>query len=887
MDHWLAGIPAIAVLLAVVGVVLIESIGLPLPGETVVIAATLVATAGGSVAPWQVAVAALVGSVTGDVLGYLIGRRWGVRLFGFAGRRWPRMFGPARMDHARSLVSRRGIWAVVFGRFIALLRLFVAPLAGTLGMPFRRFLIADLVGSTLWSVGIVVVVSLLGRGAIALVHGFAWAGVALAVLAAVIVGAIVDRRARGTRSAADTVLLPIWRHLRATPFTSLFALVYIGFGVASMALWRPLVRQPLFDAVAYGLPAFSEGRWWTLVTGAVCSGHPYEYALLIPAVLVFGAWSERRYGTLRTTLIFVAGQVFATLAAALTLVLLAPTGWPWAVDLSQMNDVGPSTGVLATVAAVCASTRSPWRLRLRIVLASAVTIALVYIGTLADLEHFFAVIPAMIIVHFALRRRGIGRPTVREARLLIVSALLAIAVVLVLVTLVPSDDPLGSTTSGGLAWLDVLTDVVVIAIITGLLARGRWIGWLIALILAVINVVEFVALIVLALVSQRFPSDLLVSIANNAIWVALLVMLVLGRGAFRASIRRSRRSLDGARTVDDPRAALRANGGGTLSWMTLWPGTDYFAGSDGESYLGYQLRSDVALVLGDPIGAPEHRAQTVREFVDACQRLGIVPALFSVGDATVAATPPGWQRLTVAEDTIVDLPTLELTGKRWNNIRTAINRAARENVDFRMTRLADEAPSIVAQVREISEEWVGDKALPEMGFTLGGVDEALDPQVRAGIALDPDGIVQGVTSWLPVYGPGGEIRGWTLDLMRKRDGGSFKPVMEFLIAESALAFKAEGAQFVSLSGAPLARSGEVESEGIDAVIDRIAQLLEPLYGFQSLHAFKQKFNPRYETMSLAYRDGADLPRIALALTRAYLPNSSMLQIARMGLTSGR
>ena len=887
MDHWLAGIPAIAVLLAVAGVVLVESIGLPLPGETVVVAATLLATTGGSVTPWQVAVAALVGSVAGDVLGYLIGQRWGARLFDFAGRRWPRMFGPARIDGARSLMVRRGVWAVVFGRFIALLRLFVAPLAGTLGMPFRRFLIADLVGSALWSVGIVLVVTLLGRGAIALVHGFAWAGIVIAVLAALVIGAVLDQRARGERSATATVLLPLWRHLRATPFTSLFAVVYIGFGIASMSLWRPLVRQPLFDVVAYGLPAFSEGRWWTLATGAVFSGHPYEYALLIPAVLIFGAWSERRYGTLRTALIFTAGQVFATLAAALTLFLLAPTGWQWAVDLSTMNDVGPSTGVLATVAAVCASTRSPWRLRLRIVLASAVTIALVYIGTLADLEHFFAVVPTMVIAHFALHRQGIGRPTVREARLLIVSALIAIAVVLVLVTLVPADDPLGSTTSGGLAWLDVLTDVVVIAIVARLLARGRWVGWLIALILAIINVVEFVALIVLALVSQRFPSDLLVSIANNAIWVALLVMLVLGRGAFRASIRRSRRSLDGDRPLDDPRAVLRASGGGTLSWMTLWPGTDYFAGSDGESYLGYQLRSDVALVLGDPIGPPEHRAQTVREFVDACQRLGIVPALFSVGDATVDAMPAGWQRLTVAEDTIVDLPTLELTGKRWNNIRTAINRAARENVDFRLTRLATESTAIVAQVREISEEWVGDKALPEMGFTLGGVDEALDPQVRAGIALDSDGVVLGVTSWLPVFGPGGEIRGWTLDLMRKRDGASFKPVMEFLIAESALAFKEEGAQFVSLSGAPLARSGEVESEGIDAVIDRLAQLLEPLYGFQSLHAFKQKFNPRYETMSLAYRDGADLPRIALALTRAYLPNSSMLQIARMGLTSGR
>ena len=58
----------------------------------------------------------------------------------------------------------------------------------------------------------------------------------------------------------------------------------------------------------------------------------------------------------------------------------------------------------------------------------------------------------------------------------------------------------------------------------------------------------------------------------------------------------------------------------------------------------------------------------------------------------------------------------------------------------------------------ICEQWVGDKGLPEMGFTLGGVEEALDPEVVVGLAVDADRTVHGVTSWMPVYGPDGRGR---------------------------------------------------------------------------------------------------------------------------------
>ena len=62
------------------------------------------------------------------------------------------------------------------------------------------------------------------------------------------------------------------------------------------------------------------------------------------------------------------------------------------------------------------------------------------------------------------------------------------------------------------------------------------------------------------------------------------------------------------------------------------------------------------------------------------------------------------------------------------------------------------------------------------------------------------------------------------------------------------------------------------------VLDSLGALLEPVYGFRSLHAFKAKFRPRYESLHLLYRDEADLPRIGLAIARAYLPDTSLREM---------
>jgi lysylphosphatidylglycerol synthetase-like protein (DUF2156 family) len=167
-----------------------------------------------------------------------------------------------------------------------------------------------------------------------------------------------------------------------------------------------------------------------------------------------------------------------------------------------------------------------------------------------------------------------------------------------------------------------------------------------------------------------------------------------------------------------------------------------------------------------------------------------------------------------------------------------------------------------------------------MGFTLGGLRELSDDEVRCLIAIDANGTVHAVTSWLPIY-RAGSVVGWTLDMMR-RSPTSGNGIMEFLIASAALQFQAEGSTFLSLSGAPLARHVvSTRVTGTGRLLDRIGRILEPIYGFASLVAFKAKFQPVYRPLFLAYPDSAALPSIGAAITRAYLPLITVRQVMRL------
>lgn len=676
------------------------------------------------------------------------------------------------------------------------------------------------------------------------------------------------------------------------PFTVAVVVSTLLIGLLSRTIWTPITGLDWFPYVAHGVPPLREGRVWTLLTGPFFASTPSQYVLGLLGFLVLVGACELRIGTLRVAVAAVAGQVGGLLVASGALWLLAQTPWTWAQEVAQTRDVGFTTAMLTVVAVTSATLRSPWRLRVRALLWFSVTVAVLFVGTLAQVAHAVAVAVGLLVGQRLYGvEPGFGPRTRRETRMLAFGGLLMIGITELVVLLFPGRGPFGATTGLAGSAADVLVDLLLIALVANALRNGKRWAWWATVVYGGLNVVVGVLALAGILLGGLVDGAPL-ALGGGLLWLGELALVVINRRAFHVPWRRRVPGGLAAAEGDSgqrARALLTSVGGSTMAWMTLWPEMRYSFMADGRGYVGYERHAGVALALADPVVPADTVAEAVREFTTNAESGGLIPCLFSVTEAAAAAArAAGWRTVQIAEDTLIDLPGLEFKGKKWQNVRSALNKARKEGVEFRMVTLAEQPFAVLAQVRAISEEWVGDKGLPEMGFTLGGVEEALDPAVRVGIAVDPTGSIHGVTSWLPVYAPGGRVRGWTLDVMRRRTDG-FRSVMEFMIASACQVFGEDGAEFVSLSGAPLARGDAPsdELERMDRVLDKLGSALEPFYGFRSLHAFKAKFSPRYEPIYLAYRDEADLPRIGIALTRAYLPDATPRQLLAATRSGGQ
>src|SRR5262245_1897325 len=129
-------------------IVWMESFGAPAPGESAVVAASVLA-ARGDLPIAHVMLAVFLGAILGDSTGYLIGH--------FGGRRLLVRFGPLvgltpeRFEKAETLFRAKGAYLVVVARFMVVLRQLNGVIAGALAMPWPRFLAANAVGAALWT----------------------------------------------------------------------------------------------------------------------------------------------------------------------------------------------------------------------------------------------------------------------------------------------------------------------------------------------------------------------------------------------------------------------------------------------------------------------------------------------------------------------------------------------------------------------------------------------------------------------------------------------------------------------------------------------------------------------------------------------------------------
>ncbi|MEU3254604.1 DedA family protein [Streptomyces sp. NPDC006997] len=182
VQEWLETVPPLSIYLLVGLVIGLESLGIPLPGEIILVSSALLASQHGEINPVVLGACATAGAIVGDSIGYAIGRKGGRPLLAWLGRKFPRHFSEGHIATAERSFEKWGMWAVFFGRFIALLRIFAGPLAGVLRMPYWKFLTANVLGGVLWAGGTTAVIYYVGVVAEAWLKRFSWLGLVLAVL---------------------------------------------------------------------------------------------------------------------------------------------------------------------------------------------------------------------------------------------------------------------------------------------------------------------------------------------------------------------------------------------------------------------------------------------------------------------------------------------------------------------------------------------------------------------------------------------------------------------------------------------------------------------------------------------------------------------------------
>lgn len=759
--------------------------------------------------------------------------------------------------------------------------------------------------------------------------------------------------------------------VRRYPATAALVVLCVGAGLVTGAAWRGISEgDSLYDAVAYGLPALREGRWWTFFTGAFFVPQIVLYIPILVLLVAAASTYERRVGHWRALGVVVGGQAFGSMLTAGFLYLFRDTGWTWAVELGRELDLGISAGGFAVFGALTAVMQPTWRVRVRAAVTAYLIAMLLNAGLLWDVEHLVSWTLGMAAGPLLAGRRPV-QPAVRFGRRLqrsVVALVVAVSALSALLAAIwqgnggpfhAGDDAYHPS---GVTLALVVSSIVWLALADGL-RRGRRFAWGLTTGLMALSFLSLLAvdassertadlvitggLLLLLLVTYRaftarspqhsfrraggrllkvalglfaytaigfavlqddfvprarpadmvaeFVSRLFFSTSGNIepatdaaelfvrsialVWIGAIIVTVIGL------VYASRRPRPEPEQDARLRALLLANHSSSIEWMLTWRGNTVWFSADGETAIGFRVVGSVALCLADPVGPAGKRLAAMQEFDAFCFERGWLPCMFAASEETAALAPElRWKAVEVAEDGVVGLEGLEFKGKAWQDVRTAMNKAGKLNIRLEKTRWAEAKPVLTDQLHVISNGWVSDKSLPEMGFTLGTLREADDPEVRLHVAMDEDSTVEGFTSWMPV-GEDGEVIGWTLDLMRRRDEG-FRPVMEYLIGASALEFKDEGFRFISLSAAPLARApdhlaGSSDQRVLQKLLDFLGDSLEPYYGFRSLHAFKTKFQPVFRPMYLVFPDESTLLEIGVAIARAYMPDAGLKDWAMM------
>ncbi|MCL8025018.1 bifunctional lysylphosphatidylglycerol flippase/synthetase MprF [Nocardioides bruguierae] len=353
---------------------------------------------------------------------------------------------------------------------------------------------------------------------------------------------------------------------------------------------------------------------------------------------------------------------------------------------------------------------------------------------------------------------------------------------------------------------------------------------------------------VLLSVSDQHPASVRVAALLGVVGV-----LVLG-------LRLLRPLVPGPRTTRCPEELAKAEEivstrGRATSHLAFTGDKRLLFSADGASFLMYQVEGRSWITMGAPVGDPGTFAALLRDFVALAERHDGRPVLYSVGEEHADLYRELGLSLTkLGEEAVVDLTTFAMTGKRYAKMRRWVNINVTAGSEVEILAPEQVTDALMAEMREVSDEWLAERNAKEKRFSLGPFDDEYVRRFPVATVRFEGRLLAFATLWV-----GQEDGSVAVDLMRQRSGGPAN-VMNFLFVRIMQWGQEQGMRSFSLGMAPL--SGLATGE--DATTwDRIGALVfargEKYYNFQGVRHFKDCFHPTWESRYVVTPKGLAFP----------------------------
>jgi lysyl-tRNA synthetase class 2 len=326
-----------------------------------------------------------------------------------------------------------------------------------------------------------------------------------------------------------------------------------------------------------------------------------------------------------------------------------------------------------------------------------------------------------------------------------------------------------------------------------------------------------------------------------------------------------------AREREVARALVAAWGVDTLAPFVLRADKSYFFDEDETAFLAYKVVGGVAVVSGDPVGAPTACDRLLERFLDFVRERDWRVAVLGASEAWLPRyRDRGLHALYHGDEAVLAVERFSLEGRAIRKVRQSVHRLECAGYTARALHPRELGPELRRELEAVAREWRGRE--PERGFVM-----ALDTLFRLEdedalfvVGFGPDGRAAGFLHFA-ISKPGCALSLSSMPRLRTTPNG----FNEWLVCEAAAWARDHGFARISLNFAPFAAllAPEAELSALQRVERRALLSLKGHFQLDNLLLFNRKFAPSWQRRFVVYERRRDLPRVGIAAlaAEAYLP----------------